>query len=288
MTVPLPDQIAAVDPFRIDGPALIQFSGGRTSAYMLWRILQAHGGTLPADVIPCFQNTGREMPETLDFVRDCAERWGSPVRWIEYRPGSFAEVDHSTASRNGEPFDAMLAQKKMLPNPVMRFCTIELKIRPSHAFARALGWDDYASVKGLRADEPQRVAKARQRAEARKDGHDTLMPLAAAGITKRDVGAFWARQNWGLDLPSINGTTPMGNCDLCFLKAAATIAGIMRDRPETAAWWIAKEAKTRAAASYFRADRPSYAVMLDAVQRQEAFDFGASDQRIDCHCMEDA
>src|SRR5262249_141653 len=156
----------------------------------------------------------------------------------EYRPGGFIEGSYETASRAGEPFDAMLSAKKMLPNPVARFCTIELKIRGAHKFARSLGWDDYASVKGLRAGEQSRVAKAGQGGGARKDGQDTLTPLAAAGITKRDVAAFWDAQNWRLELPSINGTTPMGNCDLCFLKGAATISGIMRDRPETAGWWI--------------------------------------------------
>lgn len=280
------------DPFAITGPALIQFSGGRTSAYMLWRILRAHGGALPDEVRPVFQNTGREMPETLDFVRDCAERWDVPVTWLEYRPGGFAIVDHATAARNGEPFDAMLAHKKTLPNPVMRFCTIELKIRVAHKFARSLGWGRYMAVTGLRADEMRRVSRARTRAEAGKDGFDVAMPLAEAGVTKQDVATFWAAQNWGLRLPSVNGTTPMGNCDLCFLKSAATITGIMRARPERARWWIEKEAagnpQHNAAAAYFRNDRPSYASMARAVAEQREMDFGDADALIDCHCTEDA
>ena len=54
------------DPFRIDGPTCISFSGGRTSAYMLWRVLQSHGGKLPADAVVCFANTGEEWTEGPD------------------------------------------------------------------------------------------------------------------------------------------------------------------------------------------------------------------------------
>jgi hypothetical protein len=39
------------DPFHIEGPAIINVSGGRTSALMLRRILDAHDGTLPDDVV---------------------------------------------------------------------------------------------------------------------------------------------------------------------------------------------------------------------------------------------
>jgi hypothetical protein len=69
------------------------------------------------------------MPQTLDFVQECGERWGVPVVWLEYNPGlpeKFEIVNHSAASRHGEPFDRALANRGMLPNPVTRFCTAEL------------------------------------------------------------------------------------------------------------------------------------------------------------------
>jgi len=63
---------------------VINFSGGRTSALMLWMIIQAHGGTLPDNYIVVFQNTGMERPETLDFVRDVGNNWGVDIVWLEY------------------------------------------------------------------------------------------------------------------------------------------------------------------------------------------------------------
>lgn len=281
------------DPFKIEGPALISFSGGRTSAYMLWRILQAHGGTLPDDVLVTFANTGKEMPQTLAFVNECSDRWCVPIIWLEYADDDTPQkrwriTDYKSASRAGEPYTALIRRKEYLPNPVTRFCTIELKIRVMKLFAQqALGWEDWTNVLGLRADEPERVSRSRVQREV----WENSMPLADAGITKRDVQAFWSAQNFDLRLPNINGTTPLGNCDLCFLKSAATIQAIMRHDPRLATWWIEAEAEARASkpdGARFRKDRPSYAAMLDAVQRQQHFDFGGRDELVDCFCGDGA
>lgn len=80
MIWPAPDPTS---PFYITGPALISFSGGRTSAYMLFMILCAHGGVLPDDVYVVFANTGKEREETLRFVHEVEVRWGVRVWWIE-------------------------------------------------------------------------------------------------------------------------------------------------------------------------------------------------------------
>lgn len=129
---------AGRDPFKTMGRTCISFSGGRTSAYMLWRVLQSNGGKLPEDCIVCFANTGKEREETLRFVRDCAANWNVPIIWLEYRDDEqgYAVVDFDTASRNGEPFEAIIRKRQYLPNPVTRFCTVELKIRTMHKYLR--------------------------------------------------------------------------------------------------------------------------------------------------------
>ena len=64
-------------------PTIISFSGGRTSAYLLYQIIQAHNGELPDYVYPVFANTGKEISQTLDFIKDCSEHWGCKVYWME-------------------------------------------------------------------------------------------------------------------------------------------------------------------------------------------------------------
>ena len=71
------------DPFKIIEPTCISFSGGRTSAYMLWRVLQSNGG-LPKDAVACFANTGKEDEATLRFIHDCETNWQVPIKWLEW------------------------------------------------------------------------------------------------------------------------------------------------------------------------------------------------------------
>ena len=100
------------DPFKIIEPTCISFSGGRTSAYLLWRVLESNNG-LPEEAVVCFANTGKEDEATLQFVKDCQDNWGVPITWLEYQiedPG-YKVVTFETASRNGEPFEGLIKKK---------------------------------------------------------------------------------------------------------------------------------------------------------------------------------
>lgn len=227
------------NPYRLQTPATVSFSGGRTSGYMLWHILDAFDGELPDDIDVCFSNTGREHPKTLDFVQRCASEWGVRITWLEYtaaeKPADrFQVVSHNSASRDGAPFEALIRKRKMLPNPKMRFCTQELKL---HTMRRYVGWRHgwkrWTNAVGLRADEPMRVARLTQRCGTGKDPYRPYCPLHAAGVAEHDVLAWWEAQPFDLEIPRW-----LGNCDMCFLKSKDRLIRAMQDEPERAQWWV--------------------------------------------------
>ena len=278
--------------FEITGNTCISFSGGRTSAYMLWRVLEANNG-LPDNCEVTFANTGKECEETLEFVRECGERWNVPITWLEYIPEApgFKVVDFESAARNGEPFEAIIRKRQYLPNPVTRFCTVETKIRVMNKFLKSFCWytqDGYDSMIGIRADEQRRVAKIRARPNAETKYETMTMPLADDGITIADVDAFWKAQPFNLRLPTYKGKTLAGNCDLCFLKGAGQVASLIAEKPERADWWIRMEAlalASKPSGAVFRSDRPSYAQMKAFSQDQSNL-FDVDEAGIDCLCGE--
>ena len=268
------------DPFKITGPTSISFSGGRTSAYMLWRVLESNGG-IPEDSHVLFCNTGKEEQETLDFVHECETRWNAPITWLEYRKGpSFEVVDFERASRDGEPFEILAQHRGMLPNTRARFCTAELKIRTMSRYLISQGLDEWDNMIGIRADEPQRYGKMRPD----NKGETPVMPLYHAGVTKADVISFWKSQPFDLQLKVINGETIAGNCDLCFLKSLPKILSLVADKPERAVWWAKMEERaeewTKGDGNRFRNDRPRYAEIHNFIDRQ----FDMFDDSIDCFC----
>ena len=295
-----------MNPYLIEQPFVVSFSGGRTSGYMLRQILDAHGGKMPQGGQVIFCNTGKERTETLDFVERCSLEWGVEIIWLEYRrwledpgpaPGRWLckpkkaravrtgleVVNYATASRDGRPFTELIIGSSLLPNVAMRRCTQWLKIKTSWRYVRnVLGWKEYANAIGLRHDEPQRNAKPDPKSTP---GETPDMPLKRAKVTVEQVMDFWKQQSFDLQLQPWEG-----NCDLCFLKGQGKLLRIMQDHPELAGWWVRMEevfkGKTRLfEAGRFRKNAPSYRATLELSQQPGLFDTCDLDTP-DCRCTD--
>jgi hypothetical protein len=177
---------------------------------------------------------------------------------------TYSIVDFATASRNREPYQAMLESREAyrmavkglrgaLPCPSQRLCTGQLKMNVAKRYmADRFGVDrrGYHVALALRSDE--RDGRADQARTADEAGVPCL-PLDDAGIVAADIEAFWQRQPFQLGMKSYEG-----NCRACFMKKRHALEVIVRKDPTTADFYAGWEART---GDRFRRDRPGYAAM---------------------------
>lgn len=200
------------------------FSGGETSGLMT-RLCLTTWRKRWRKVIVLFANTGEEREECLRFVHRCDQEFGFNVVWLEavVNPEKGDGTGHrvvtfSSASRNGEPFEAMI-RKYGIPNKEWPHCTRELKLNPMKSYLRSIGWDDYIheTAVGIRADEDHRRSK--------KEG--VIHPLLdLLPMTKPEVNEWWMAQPFRLEL-----TGYQGNCKWCWKKSLRKHMTLMDENP---------------------------------------------------------
>jgi 3'-phosphoadenosine 5'-phosphosulfate sulfotransferase (PAPS reductase)/FAD synthetase len=271
-------------------PGWAAVSGGRTSGYMLARIIGAHRVSrtpIPDGFAFFFCNTGLEDERTYRFVERMAIDWGVNIRWLEYERTSepvvritgnsfqigchgVKEVDFHTASRNGEPFRKVIEVRRdfraiakglgaILPNPAQRFCSGELKERTMARFYESqFGKVPRVEMVGIRADEESRVAGIRKKQAAFRD---IRAPLVDDHVDEDDVLSFWANNDFDLEIPNDPELgTYYGNCVGCFLKNKKKMARIAAGSPQDLEWFAAAEEEFGVR---FRNDRPSYREIIN-------------------------
>lgn len=218
-------------------PLVISFSGGRTSAFMSYWLKRRYENER-RPMIFVFANTGKERIETLGFVNECDKRWGLGVIWIEYQVidnrSTFKIVNYETASRSGEPFEAMIA-KYGLPNKSRPHCTRELKIETIRRYLRSIGLKKggYDTAIGIRADEAHRINWEKSQME------NIVYPLVTDfRVSKEFVREWWDRQEFDLNLRDYEG-----NCDMCWKKSHRKLLTMITENPHLIEWWGEMEAK---------------------------------------------
>lgn len=236
---------------------IINFSGGKTSAYMT--ITEYQEGDL---VIFC--DTGREHHKTYKFIDDFEKHENIPVIRLKFHDAE-------------DPFRELLnhTNNKQIPNNFKRFCTKDLKIRTARRYLRTLGIFNYENFIGFRADEPLRVKRRKQHWKKVID----RFPLYDKGVTKEMINAYWDKKPYNLEIPSI-----LGNCTLCFMKGKNAIISILMSYPELAKEWIEDEKRNVNGYKYF--DDLSMQQMLNLAQNNLFKDIKLDDIKpaFDCAC----
>ena len=93
---------------------LINFSGGRTSAYMTYKILKKYKNDFEIKVV--FANTGQEHENTLRFVKQCDEYFGFETTWVEtiVHEGRKGRMGRGQAQRRAGQVDGQARRDRKL------------------------------------------------------------------------------------------------------------------------------------------------------------------------------
>lgn len=205
---------------------VLSFSGGRTSAFMTQYCLNNLQDEY--EMVVVYANTGEEHEKTLEFVDKCDKHFGFNLVWVEavvnpvYGEGIRAKiVNFETASRKGEPFEAIIA-KYGIPSQKAPFCSKYLKKYPINSYLKEqLGWKDFYTAIGIRADEPKRLDWERAAREK------AIYPLATMlRTTKSNINSYWRGMLFDLELKSYEG-----NCKWCWKKSQRVLMTLAIDHP---------------------------------------------------------
>lgn len=213
---------------------VVSFSGGRTSAYMLWWIMNEWEDRHNWEIIVVFANTGKEAEGTLFFVDECAQEWDIPIVWVEGYPsekGKGWKVNHKvvtyeTAARKGEPFEAMI-KRLGIPSTNAPFCSDQLKRKAIESYLKSIGWKGYWKAIGIRSDEKEiRVKKNYKKKRIfyflRNENQKTKVEII----------------NWFKKKPfDLNIHPDDGNCDNCWKKSDRHLVRNMVRKPNSFNWW---------------------------------------------------
>lgn len=219
---------------------LISFSGGRTSAYMMYWMLFEWEHRNNFEIVVVFANTGKESEGTLQFVQDCADNWGIKIIWVEathikngkpHSPKGWKVkhkiVDFYTASRDGEPFEEMCSVLG-IPTTNAPFCSDQLKRKPIESYLKSIGWKTSSFYKaiGIRSDEIDRVNENFRKKKI------LYVLVSVNPTTKIEIMTWWSARNFDLDIDADDG-----NCDNCWKKDLLTLCRRARKDTKSFDWW---------------------------------------------------
>lgn len=153
-----------------------------------------------------FCDTGEELTETYEYLDKLEAYLGEKIIRL----------------RDGEGFRHwMEVYGNFLPSPRMRWCTVQLKIKP---FERYVGDDTVYSYVGIRADED------RDGYISTKPNIKAFFPFKEDGIDRDDV--IRILEESGAGLPEYYKWRTRSGCYFCFFQRKSEWVGLLENHPD--------------------------------------------------------
>lgn len=221
---------------------VVSFSGGRTSAYLVY-LMEQKRINYGWDVSYVFMDTGGEHEATYKFVRDIIKHFGINLICLKavVDPELGNGIRHKIVNPNDLKFDLSIFKRlvKKYGNFTTGrpYCTARLKTLVYEDFCnKVFGRNNYQTWIGIRADEPKRLPKKiDDTSSAHQKKKANLKYLAEiSDFSKEDIVDWWSEQDFDLE---IGGDQHLGNCVFCVKKSAIKIALAQRDEPDKYKLW---------------------------------------------------
>jgi 3'-phosphoadenosine 5'-phosphosulfate sulfotransferase (PAPS reductase)/FAD synthetase len=191
-------------------------SGGKdSSGVLIWMLNES--GIPKEQIVASFCDTENEIEETYNHVRYLSEALDHPIEWLKPELG----------------FYDLAVKKKRFPSTKARFCTQELKMKPSKEFIDNLmrAGHEVIAVSGVRADESEERSKLPEWGDPMDSyfGIVEWRPLIRWSI--EDVFLIHKRYGIGLNPLYAKGAQRVG-CFPCIMSRKAEIRNISKNWPE--------------------------------------------------------
>lgn len=224
---------------------VVNFSGGRTSAYMVW-LFEQRKKTENINVEYIYCDTGAEHPLTYKFINDVVNHWGIELTCLrakvseEYGVGTtYSVIKLSDCKQDLVPFKDV-CEVYSTPSYTFGHCTREMKSIPAKKYCKEKYGKNYLNWLGIRADEPRRLNIVDKQIDMfalkKKIDRSRANIRYLASITdfeKVDVLDFWSKMPFDLELDE-----HLGNCVFCVKKGVNKVALAAMDESEMAGAFI--------------------------------------------------
>ena len=163
-----------------------------------------------------FSDTGKELQETYDFLDRLEAFLGKPI----------VRLNMNADANSNRDFDHWLTvYGGLLPSSQIRWCTVNLKIRP---FEEYIGTDQAYHYIAIRADEDRIGYKPPSISSLRSI--EPKYPFKEDGITKEDV--YRILEESGLGLPDYYKWRTRSGCYFCFFQRKSEWVGLLEQHPD--------------------------------------------------------